>query len=118
VSEPNNRCERIEDYLDRHASNDLEGVLALFEAEAWVEDPVGSEVHSGSDAIRAFYAATQSSNGPMTIEPVGPILVGGDEATFHVRAGLDKPGSPPPMDVIYIIRFGASGLFSSLRAWF
>ena len=54
----------------------------------------------------------------MTIERVGPALIGGDEIALHVRAGLDKPGSPRAMDVIYVIRLGASGLIASLRAWF
>jgi len=105
-------------YLEKHATNDLEGVVALFEDGATVEDPVGSGVHGGIDAVRAFYEATHRSNGRMTIERVGPALVGGDEIALHVRAGLDKPGSPPAMDVIYVIRLGASGLIASLRAWF
>jgi steroid delta-isomerase len=105
-------------YLTRHAENDLEGVVALFEEDATVEDPVGSPIHHGIDSVRAFYAATHRSNGPMTIERVGAILVGGDEVALHVRAGLDKPGSPPAMDVIYVLRLGASGRISSLRAWF
>ena len=109
---------RVDEYLTRHAANDLEGVIALFEEGATVEDPVGSEIHAGLSAVRAFYAKTHASNGRMSIERIGPILVGGNEVALHVRAGLDKPGSPKPMDVIYTIRFGATGGISSLRVWF
>lgn len=105
-------------YLESHASNDLEGVIALFEDDATVEDPVGSPVHRGVDAIREFYRATHERNGRMTIERVGVALVGGDEIAVHVRAALDKPASPPAMDVIYVIRLGVSGRITSLRAWF
>jgi hypothetical protein len=70
------------------------------------------------DAIRAFYSATQARNGTLTIERVGPILVGGEELAAHVRAGLDKPKSPPPMDVIYTIRVTEAGRIASLRAWY
>lgn len=105
-------------YLSRHASNELEGVLALFEDDARVEDPVGSPAHDGINAIRAFYAGTHVQNGTMTIERVGSFLVGGDELAAHVRAELDKPGSPPPMDVIYTIRISHAGRIASLRAWY
>ena len=108
----------VEAYLAKHATNDLEGVIALFEADARVEDPVGSPVHDGLDAIRTFYRGTHAANGPMTIERVGPALYGGDEIAVHVRAQLDKPGSPPAMDVIYVVRLGPSGRIALLRAWF
>lgn len=113
------RAERLVGaYLSSHAANDLEGVLGLFEAEACVEDPVGSPVHRGLPAIRAFYAATHRANGPISIERVGPLLVAGDECALHVRAALEAKGSPPAMDVIYVIRIGPSGRIASLRAWF
>lgn len=105
-------------YLACHAANDLEGVIALFEADALVEDPVGSPMHEGIDSVRAFYSTTHRTNGPMTIERVGASLVGGEEVAVHVRAELDRPGSPPAMDVIYVLRIGDSGRISSLRAWF
>ena len=108
----------VGDYLTSHASNDLEAVLRLFEDDARVEDPVGSPIHRGLPAIREFYAATHRANGPISIERVGPLLVGGAECALHVRAGLDAEGSPPAMDVIYAIRVGPSGRIASLRAWF
>ena len=49
---------------------------------------------------------------------VGPVLRGGAELAAHVRAKLDKPGSPPAMDVIYVVRLGDSGRIAALRAWF
>ncbi len=105
-------------YLASHAANDLAGVLALFESDAVVEDPVGSPVHQGLAAIRAFYAMTHETNGPLSIERVGPVLIGGDELVAHVRAALERPGSPPAMDVIYVVRVSPAGSIASLRAWY
>ena len=105
-------------YLACHARNDRAGVMALFAADAVVEDPVGSPVHEGFEAIEAFYARTHERNGTMRIERVGALLVGGDELTAHVRAVLDAPGAPPAMDVIYVIRVDAEGQILSLRAWY
>ncbi|MGB0621601.1 MAG: nuclear transport factor 2 family protein [Myxococcota bacterium] len=105
-------------YLACHARNDRAGVMALFAADAAVEDPVGSPVHEGFGAIEAFYAGTHERNGTMRIERVGALLVGGDELTAHVRAALDAPGAPPAMDVIYVIRVDVEGQILSLRAWY
>ena len=114
-AEPSDVLDR---YLEAHAANSLEDVIALFEEEAWVEDPVDSPIHRGIEAIRDFYRTTHRNNGPMKIERVGPALTRGREIVCHVRAALDKIGSPPAMDVIYVIRLGRSGRIESLRAWF
>jgi len=114
-----NRAEAIfDDYCALHARCDLEGVLGLFAPSAIVEDPVGSPVHRGVEACRAFYAGTQGRNGPLEIERIGPVLFGGLELAAHVRAGITRPGSPPPMDVIYVVHFSPEGRITSLRAWY
>lgn len=93
-------------------------MLALFEPDATLEDPVGSEIHRGEQEIEAFYAETHARNGTMAIERVGAALFGGVELAAHVRASLDAPGSPPAMDVIYVITLSEGGRIRSLRAWY
>ncbi len=108
----------VDAYLTRHAATDLEALLTLFERDATIEDPVGSAVIRGIDAIRGFYATTHARNGTLSIERVGPVLQGGTELAAHVRAGLDRAGSPPPMDVMYTIRVSPSNRIAELRAWY
>ena len=108
----------LDRYLERHAATDLEGVLELFGEGALVEDPVGSPVHRGAEAIRDFYRSTQARNGRLAIERVGPAIVCGDEVALHVRAGLVAQASQPPMDVIYTLRIDRDGRIASLRAYF
>lgn len=105
-------------YVDCHARNDRAGVLALFEPDAVVEDPVGAPAYHGIEAIERFYAETHARNGTLAIERVGDSLFGGGELAVHVRASLDAPGSPPAMDVIYVIELAESGRMRSLRAWY
>lgn len=105
-------------YVDCHARNDRAGVLALFEPDAVVEDPVGAPAYHGIEAIEGFYAETHARNGTLSIERVGGSLFGGGEFAVHVRASLDAPGSPPAMDVIYVIELADSGRIRSLRAWY
>ena len=108
----------FERYLARHAAADLEGVIALFADDATVEDPVGSPIHDGIDAIRGFYRETHARNGVLDIERVGPILIGGAELAAHVRARLASPEAPPAMDVIYSLCFDEEGRIVALRAFF
>lgn len=105
-------------YLERHAANDLAGVLALFGAHATVEDPVGSPRHEGLEAIRDFYRATHERNGRLELETVGPVIVCGDELAAHVRAGIASRPDLAPMDVVYTVRLDADARIVSLRAWF
>ena len=111
-------CEIFERYLACHAALDLEGVLSLFGDEAIVEDPVGSAIHRGVEAIRSFYRETHARNGALEIERVGPILTGGAELAAHVRARLVSADAPPAMDVIYSLRFDEHERIVSLRAFF
>jgi steroid delta-isomerase len=105
-------------YLDRHAATDLDGVVALFAPEAWLEDPVGAPRVEGREAIRGFYRATHARNGRLRFERVGPLLTGGDELACHVRARLGRDPAGTAVDVIYVIAIDAPGRIRSLRAFF
>ncbi len=108
----------VERYLARHGANDLEGVVALFDDDATLEDPVGAPILRGRAAIRDFYRATHARNGPLVFEHIGPVLVGGDELAFHVRARLARDGASPGMDVVYTLRVDGDGRIRALRAYF
>ena len=105
-------------YLDRHGANDLEGVVALFSIDAWLEDPVGAPRSRGLAAIRAFYRETHARNGRLDFERIGPVLVGGRELVVHVRARLARDPGSDGMDVVYVIELDEAGRIGSLRAWF
>lgn len=105
-------------YLARHAETDLEGVVALFADDASLEDPVGSRIVRGRDAIRDFYRESHARNGRLLVDRVGPVLVGDRELAFHVRASLAGAHVPVAVDVIYVITVARDGRFASLRAWY
>lgn len=105
-------------YLERHGANDLEGVVGLFAADAWIEDPVGAPARRGLPAIRAFYRETHARNGRLVFERIGPVLVGGRELVLHVRARLARDPLQAGMDVVYAIEVDEAGRIAVLRAWF
>lgn len=111
--------ELVERYLACHGATDLEAVVALFADDATLEDPVGTPVLRGREAIRAFYRATHARNGRLVFERVGPLLVAGDELALHVRARLERAPASPGMDVIYTLRLEPEdGRILALRAFF
>ena len=57
-------------YLAGLVSGDLDAVVSLFSENATVEDPVGSEVMQGRDALRAFYQIACDS--VTAAERIGP----------------------------------------------
>ena len=105
-------------YLARHGATDLEGVVALFADEACLEDPVGSPSLQGLKAIRSFYRETHARNGPLVVERMGSVLVGGEEIAFHVNARLARDPGARGMDVIYVVRVDRAGRICALRAWY
>ena len=108
----------VERYLAVHAVCDLEAVLALFRADAVLEDPVGSDPIEGIDAIRAFYRQSHSATGRLRLERVGPTIACGREATAHVRAAAQNTGFDPSVDVIYTLVCDEQGRIARLRAFF
>ena len=109
----------LEAYLDHHQRCDLEGVLALFAADAALEDPVGSPVHRGVGELRAFFEATHQRNGELRIERSGPIVECGREAACHVRAAAAATRFEWTLDVYYTLRADAAGeAIEELRAFF
>jgi steroid Delta-isomerase len=116
--EPWNAEHLVEQYLTRHASTDLEGVLALFAEDPWIEDPVGDPVLRGRAAIRGFYSDVHARQGRLVFERIGRALVRGDEIAVHVRARLERDPAGPGTDVIYTLRIDGEGRIRGLRAYF
>ncbi|MCB1026765.1 MAG: nuclear transport factor 2 family protein, partial [Microthrixaceae bacterium] len=48
----------VDNYISYFSANDRAGYLSLFAEDAWVEDPVGSPRHEGTEAIGAFWDAS------------------------------------------------------------
>jgi steroid delta-isomerase len=103
----------VERYVKGVGAGDVDAIVALYAEDATVEDPVGTPVHHGRDAIRAFYAAIPA--GPMSTELV-TVRVAGDTAAFifRVTAGLgDTKIQIEPLDVM---TFDEDARITSMRA--
>ena len=106
--------EVIHSYVDLVAHGTTEQIVALYADGATVEDPVGSEVRSGREAIREFYSTLEG------LEQEGTMLtarIAGSQAAFQfelaTRAG-DQTFTLSPIDVM---TFDDDGRITSMKAY-
>ena len=107
----------LDQYVSRFSAGDAEGWVALFTEDAHQEDPVGSPVNTGHDAIRAFYETMVTFGGPQLSQVREPVIVG-DEAILFIQAvtgeGAGRVRVPFICDVI---TFADDARIASLRAF-
>ena len=75
---------------------------------------LGSELHRGRDAIRAFYQATA---GTVVMKQSGPVRVAGHEAATPLIVLIGPEGQQQALDIISVMEFDPSGLVKSMRAF-
>jgi len=103
-------------YVAAFGAGDPDQAAALFAEDATVEDPVGTPVHKGREAIRAFYAASMKTGAKLKLE--GPIRIAADYAVFPFSANLDLGAGKGRVDVIDTFRFNEANEVVEMRAFF
>jgi steroid delta-isomerase len=100
-------------YCERFTAGDVDGVVALYAADARVEDPLGSDPYVGHAAIREFYAA---SAGIVTLELDGRPRVAGNHAVGQLRATPNEGGGMY-IETTDVMVFNDEGLITSMTAY-
>ena len=103
-------------YIDRMNAGDLAGVVALYAAEATIEDPVGSgKIVSGKAAIEEFYKGSMQTQAQLKLN--APIRTShSDSAAMAFEVTLNW-GGLMTISVIDVMTFNAQGEFTSMRAY-
>ena len=101
-------------YPEMVTKGDVEGIVELYSEDATIEDPIGSELHRGRDAIRAFYKAAA---GTVTMKCTGPVRVAGNEAATPLRVLIGPEGQQQALDIISAMVFDEKGKITSMRAF-
>lgn len=102
-------------YVDAFASEDSDAIAQLYAADATVEDPIGTPLRCGIEAIRSFYEMSIGTGAKLTLE--GPVRTAGDIAAFAFSVHLTLEGSPYRIDVIDTFKFGSSGKIAAMKAF-
>ena len=100
-------------YVDAMSGDDVDAVLVLFADDAVVEDPVGSDAHSGKKALRVFYQASIESVESMVLE--GSVRARdkwGAAAMIASPKGIDMK-----VETLDVMEFNDEGLITRMTAY-
>ena len=118
MPEPEKIREVIEQYTARFSAGDRDGWLALWHEDATMEDPVGTEVKKGRDAIAEFWDSGAGASGAQ-LELDSPVLVPSpNDGSFLMNVKVKLGDEEFVMPAIDVMTFDDSGLITSQRAFF
>lgn len=103
-------------YIDAFNAGDADAIAALYADDATVEDPVGSEVKQGREAITAFYRMAVETGARLSLAaPVRASHSNAAAMAFDVH--LTMPEGQSVIRVIDVMTFDEAGRFQSMQAY-
>lgn len=101
-------------YLELLGTGGADEITALFTDDATIEDPVGSDVRRGRDAVHGFYAAID----PLSKEAeLVTLRAAGNEVAFWWRLTVDAGDSRTRIEPISVMTFDGDAKITSMRAF-
>lgn len=101
----------VHQYVEAFEKADINIIKALYADDATVEDPVGTDVHVGIEAIVAFYEGALKSGAKL--ELTGNPRSAGNSVAFPFT--VKAPGMG--IEVIDVFEFNEAGKICSMRAY-
>lgn len=89
-------------------------IAGLYAQDATIEDPVGSDLRRGRDAIREFYAAIENVGKQTELLSVKAV---GDQAAFLWSLTVKMGESSTRVEPISVMTFDEDGKITSMRAF-
>jgi steroid Delta-isomerase len=115
MTDPDSKRACVQAYVVAFAAGDSAAAAALFADDATLEDPVGSAVLHGKDAITAFYAGAMQTGARLSLR--GPVGVAGNAAAFAFIVTIAAAPGGMEIDVIDVFRFNDAGQIVSMQAF-
>jgi len=97
-------------YLETVSQGRPDDIAALYAEDATVEDPVGSEVHIGRQAIRGFYTSVENVKSKTEVVTLRAL---GNEAAFFWRLIIGGM----TIEIISVMTFDDAGKIASMKAY-
>ena len=97
-------------YLETLSQGRPDDIAALYAEDATVEDPVGSDVHIGRQAIRGFYKAVEGADAKTEMVTLRAL---GNEAAFFWRLMIGAM----TIEIISVMTFDDEGKIASMKAY-
>ena len=109
--------ETIENYWKAFTAGDRDAWVALFTEDATVEDPVGTPVHRGKEAIGGFFESAHSLADSIELRSLDITAIVGSEAAFAMEIRPNIGGTMFVLEAIDVMTFADDGRISSQRAF-
>jgi steroid delta-isomerase len=107
-------AQTVSNYLKFLATGTADQVVTLYAADATIEDPIGSDVRRGHEAIHEFYANFQDAKKETEL---AELRVGSGEAAFLWHLTLDAGDSRTRITPISVMTFDEDAKITSMRAF-
>jgi steroid delta-isomerase len=101
----------VHKYVEAFAKQDMDIIREIYSADARVEDPVGTDVHVGIDAVCAFYEGALKSGAKLAL--TGDPRCSGNAVAFPFQVLM--PGVA--IDIIDVFEFNDHGKVNSMKAY-
>jgi len=97
-------------YLETVSQGRPDDIAALYGADATIEDPVGSDLLIGREAIRGFYKSVEGADAKTEMVTLRAL---GNEAAFFWRLMIGGM----TIEIISVMTFDEDGKISSMKAY-
>jgi steroid delta-isomerase len=114
MSTPQDNANTVHRYLEFVAKGQPDEIAALYADDATVEDPVGSEVHIGRQAIRGFYGNLENVQSRTEVKTLRAL---GHEVAFYWTLSIGGDEGGMTMDIISVMTFNDDGRIKSMKAY-
>jgi steroid delta-isomerase len=106
----------VDAYVDAYARNDKDAFLALWASDGVLEDPVGTPVHQGLEALGAFWDGARELADRIELHPRSVIVAGGEAAmVFDIHAHIGEGGMA--MQAVDVMQVDDDGRLVAVRAY-
>jgi steroid delta-isomerase len=114
MSSPDANAATVKRYLELAAQGKVDDIVGLYAEDGTVEDPVGGEVHIGSEAIRGFYSMIPKGDNATELFTLRAL---GQEAAFYWALTVEIGGNRLRIEIISTMTFTGDGKIASMKAY-
>lgn len=107
----------VDRYIEVMSRGDRAAYVAQFTPDATIEDPVGSDLRRGHEAIGEFFDLVHGLADRITLVRTGPVRVAADHGAFPMQAISDLGERRMVVDIIDVMTFDDDGRITSMRAF-
>ena len=101
----------VHKYVEAFAKADINIIREIFSEDARVEDPVGTDIHDGIEAVCAFYEGALASGAKLAL--TGEPRCAGNAVAFPFQ--VQMPGVE--IDIIDVFEFNHEDKVNSMKAY-